>query len=201
MKRIYIFLFAVLTGMVGTQGATTMVTVSDNVFNPASFSVNVGDTVMWMWVNGTHTTTSTSVPVGAATWDQMIDQNNTSYMYVITAAGTYNYHCNFHYTMGMVGQFTAEQSSGIAENIAGVSLNVFANPVNHQLQVDLKSSRNGDLTIILNDITGREVKMLAAGNQTAGEHHLEYNLADLPKGIYLLKFTLGNDELVRKIIL
>ena len=201
MKKFYILLIAVFSTMIPSRATTMMVGVSDNVFTPASFTINVGDTIVWMWAQGTHTTTSTTIPVGAQAWDQLLDQNNTSYMYVVTTTGTYNYWCTFHYQMGMVGQFTVEQSSGIGENISGVTLNIFANPVNRQLQVYLKSSKTGMMNIVLNDITGREVRQLASENQFAGEHHFQYNVADLPKGMYLLKFTLGGDELVRKIIL
>ena len=201
MKKIYILLFTIISTMISSHAATQMVTVSNNVFTPSNFTITVGDTVIWMWSEGTHSTTSTNVPNGASSWDQLIDQNNQSFTYIVTTAGTYNYLCTFHYQMGMVGQFTAELSSGISDNIAGVSLNLFANPINSQLQVYLRSAKAGEMTIVLNDITGREIKMLASGNQSAGEHHLQYNLADLPKGMYLLKLTLGNDVLVRKIIL
>src|SRR5689334_10026564 len=186
MKKIYVLLIAVLSTMIPSRATTMMVGVSDNVFTPANFTINVGDTIVWMWTEGTHTTTSTTIPVGAQAWDQLLDQNNTSYMYVVTITGTYNYWCTFHNQMGMVGQFTVEQSSGIGENISGVTLNIFANPVNRQLQVYLKSAKPGEMNIVLNDITGREVRQLANGSQAAGEHHFQYNVADLPKGMYLL---------------
>jgi plastocyanin len=201
MKKIYIILIAVMSAAFVSRAGTTMVNVSDNVFAPNNFTVTVGDTILWMWVNGTHTTSSTSIPVGAAAWNQVIDQNNTSYMYIVSTAGNYNYQCNFHVSMGMVGQFTAEQSSGLNENIAGVYLGIFANPINQQLNVDLKTKKTGELTITLNDITGRQVKLLSSGNQVAGEHHFQFELAELPKGIYLFKVSIGGDELVRKIIL
>jgi plastocyanin len=201
MKKIYIILLAAMSAVYVSRAATTMVNVSDNIFTPNNFTVTVGDTILWMWVNGTHTTSSTTIPVGAPAWNEVIDQSNTSYMYIVTTAGSYNYQCNYHVSMGMVGQFTAEQASGLNENIAGVSLGIFANPVTKQLNVDLKSKRTGELTIYMNDITGRQVKMLSSGNQIAGEHHLHFDLAEFPKGIYLLKFIIGGDELVRKIIL
>src|SRR5689334_8987518 len=102
MKKFYILLITALFVAFSSSAATQMVTVSDNVFAPANFTITVGDTVMWTWLEGTHTTTSTSVPGGAPTWDQLIDQNSTSYMYIVTVPGTYNYHCTFHFQMGMV---------------------------------------------------------------------------------------------------
>ena len=83
-----------------------VVTVMDFQFTPSSISnVNLGDTIRWVWVNGTHTTTSTTIPSGAASWDQPIDVNNTSYEYPTTVAGTYNYHC-MHHPSQMIASFT-----------------------------------------------------------------------------------------------
>jgi hypothetical protein len=154
-----------------------------------------------MWVNGNHTTTSTSVPLGAGPWDSPINQNTMSYTYVVNAAGTYDYQCSFHYMMGMVGHFTANEASGIGENIAGVQLDVYANPATRNIQIHLNTTRSGQMNINLSDITGREVRQLASGDQSAGEHHLDYSVAGLPKGVYLLKFTFNNDDLIRKIII
>ncbi len=72
-------------------------------FSPNLDSARVGDTIKFVWTSGTHTTTSTSVPAGAATWNAPLTSTNTSFNYIVTVVGTYNYQCNFHYTMGMTG--------------------------------------------------------------------------------------------------
>jgi len=84
-----------------------VVTVQNFVFTPSSLpNVIVGDTIRWEWINGTHTTTSTSIPAGAATWDSPIDATNQTFEYPVTIAGTYNYHCMHHPTV-MIASFTA----------------------------------------------------------------------------------------------
>ncbi len=96
------FLFA------GSLHATTYtITAQGMTFTPNSQNCHVGDTIKFQWVNGTHTTTSTSVPAGAATWSQNLNSGSQTYKYVITKVGTYNYRCNFHYTMGMTGVLNA----------------------------------------------------------------------------------------------
>jgi len=201
MKKFYIILISFFAFAFVSNATIVNVGVSDNTFTPENFTITQGDTIMWTWVNGNHTTTSTVIPVGAGPWDQIINQNTPMYMYVPNMPGEYHYQCTYHVSMGMVGQFTVESSAGIGENIYGVTLKIFANPVNQELNLYLKSSKNTEMTIALNDVTGRQVKLLASGNQISGEHNLKYNVADLPKGIYFVKVTLGNDELVRKIIL
>ena len=83
-----------------------VVTVANFQFSPSSLpNVIAGDTIRWEWVSGVHTTTSTSVPSGAMTWDQPIDATNTVYEYPATVAGTYNYYCMHHPTT-MIASFT-----------------------------------------------------------------------------------------------
>src|SRR5665213_859720 len=86
------------------------VTVASNSFSPASFNAVVGDTIEWVWAGGTHTTTSTSVPAGAATWNHPMTSSNTTFQYVVTIAGTYNYWCAIHTTM-MEGTITVTPNS------------------------------------------------------------------------------------------
>src|SRR5450432_2831133 len=97
-----------LIAFVKIAGATTqVVNVQNFSFTPSSFSINLGDTVKWVWVNGTHTTSSLTIPVGAATWNHNMNSSagNTSFTYVPTVSGTYNFQCNIHPTT-MMGSFT-----------------------------------------------------------------------------------------------
>jgi plastocyanin len=96
----------VLTPGCNTSGIpnTVTITVSDFQFTPASVSCCVGDTIKWVWSNGSHTTTSVTIPTGAATWDQVMDAGNTIYKYKVTVPGTYNYQCTPHL---MQASFTA----------------------------------------------------------------------------------------------
>ncbi len=112
MKTKIYFLSAMifLTGIcftITSHATTHTVQVGNYYFNPASLNVTVGDTVKWVWVNGSHTTTSGSIPAGAASWDHPINSSNQTYAYPVTVAGSYNYVCTPHAGMGMVGSFTA----------------------------------------------------------------------------------------------
>lgn len=91
---------------------TINVSVSSFQFSPASISVQVGDTVRWNWLNGSHTTTCdgsalTSRPAGAAAWNSSINSVINTFAYKVTVAGTYNYKCIPHGGGGMVGVITA----------------------------------------------------------------------------------------------
>ena len=113
MKKIYTTLFclSILFSSAAFSQAVRQVGAVNFVFVPANFSANVGDTIRFTFGNGStpggfpHTTTSTSVPAGAATWDNPLNATNTVFNYVVRVAGTYNYICIPHQGAGMVGQF------------------------------------------------------------------------------------------------
>ena len=107
MKKIFLlFNFLVLFIFVVPANSTTInIDVSDFSFSIVSFDAVLGDTVKWTLVSGTHTTTSTSVPLGAATWDYTFTGVGDSFIYVIDVAGVYEYHCSFH-PLIMVGSFS-----------------------------------------------------------------------------------------------
>src|SRR5262249_34032402 len=111
MKKI-LLLAALLIGSVSAASAANhRVTVSNFVFTPSTVTANVNDTITWTWVNGMHTTTSTSVPPGARTWNKPIDMPPTRFRMRVTVAGTYSYRCNFHFAQGMVGTINVSAAS------------------------------------------------------------------------------------------
>src|SRR5512141_832995 len=91
--------------ILNTEARQIQVNVLAMKFSPSRFSANIGDTIHFVWVTGTHTTTSTSVPAGALAWNQPINSTQLSCYYPVKVAGNYTYRCNFHFTMGMVGSF------------------------------------------------------------------------------------------------
>ena len=88
-----------------TAFATTQeVVVANFQFTPSNFSINLGDTVLFTWNSGSHTTTSTTIPASAAAWNHSLNSSSVSFIYVPTVSGNYNYHCSIHTTM--LAQFT-----------------------------------------------------------------------------------------------
>lgn len=87
-----------------SNAAIQVVSVANYQFTPSNFSVFIGDTVMFVWSNGNHTTTSTSVPSGALGWNSPMNSSTDTFIYIPAATGTYNFHCAIH--ASMTGQFT-----------------------------------------------------------------------------------------------
>jgi len=86
-----------LVGAVGATGnelATVNVEVGDNVFRPASITVNVGDTVVWTHA-GRFPHDVTSMGSGPLNSPRRM-MNGATYSYTADTAGTYQYECTIH---------------------------------------------------------------------------------------------------------
>jgi plastocyanin len=97
-----------------------VVNVQSFSFTPSSLpAVNLGDTIRWVWINGSHTTTSTvaTIPPGAAAWNSPITSAVPSFEYVPAVTGTYNYWCIPHQAMGMTGSFVVFSAPGFTYNL------------------------------------------------------------------------------------
>ena len=110
MKKFILLCTVIFSGMtVSSNAATITIHVKNFAFSPKTVNAVVGDVIQWVWDDGTHTTTSTSVPVGAATWNNAMDASHTSFSYTLTVAGTYKYWCIPH-SPNMSGTITVTGS-------------------------------------------------------------------------------------------
>jgi plastocyanin len=116
-----------------------VVNVQNFSFTPASIpNVQLGDTIRWVWLSGSHTTTSTTIPSGAATWDSPLNSSNTSFEYKVVVAGTFNYKCTPHASMGMTGSFSTASAATLS--VAPANQNVTAVAGNTTFNVTSNSS-------------------------------------------------------------
>src|SRR4051812_20400608 len=94
MKILYTAALALLFHL-ASHATTRPVSVSNFQFSPATVNAVVGDVIQFNWSSGTHTTTcgsglsGTSLPAGAAEWDNTISAGVTTFSYTLTTAGTY----------------------------------------------------------------------------------------------------------------
>jgi plastocyanin len=116
MKKPLLVLFCFI--FFQSKATTWNVNVQDFQFSPSTRNVVAGDVIHFVWIDGEHTTTSSSVPGGAFTWDAPMDALNISFDYTVTIPGTYNYFCKIHGALVMSGSF-------VATGVAPVTLSAF----------------------------------------------------------------------------
>jgi len=148
MKKLLLLAFALFSFNL-IYATTYNVQVSDFQFSPATVNASVGDTIQWTWLSGFHTTTSTDVPAGAATWDAPMTSDSTSFTYKLTTAGAYSYVCSIH--PNMVGTLNVSAVLPVtlsAFNVAaaGNNANILWRTVNEQNIAFYKIKKSNDGT-------------------------------------------------------
>ncbi len=104
MKKIYqTTLFLLSFAFVPAAFASVHVVNALNFFySPDVITVNTGDTVRFQWVTGSHPTSSTS-----GDWASFVffplNASQPVFDLVFNNPGTYNYQCDFHVSLGMIG--------------------------------------------------------------------------------------------------
>jgi len=137
MKKFTLFAAMLLCGFSSLYAATIIVRVSNFQFKPATVNAKVGDTIKWVWKQGSHTTTSLTVPAGAPIWDRAMDSTHKNFKYRLRFAGTYTYKCTPHFSaFGMKGTInvTTALEAGLSDFVLS------GNDLNAQLNWKTKSS-------------------------------------------------------------
>jgi len=111
MKKLLVV--GLLLSSLVSRGTKHVVTIASFQFTPNNLTVTVGDTIRWEWIDLGHTTTSTTIPGGAPTWDQTGSVPAQVYEYKVVVAGVYSYKCTPHEFFGMVASFTANPSAPV----------------------------------------------------------------------------------------
>lgn len=111
MKRFAVLILAVFVAPVCLLAATYTVTVAPAgsfTFDPPSQTINVGDTVTWVWGLNSHSTTSGAPCLADDRWNSGILSSPNSFSVTFPAAGTFSYFCELHCVFGMTGQIIVQ---------------------------------------------------------------------------------------------
>lgn len=164
------------------SATTWNVQVSDFQFSPATLNVKVGDVIHWEWESGFHTTTSLTIPTGAAAWVENIFPTSQTYDYTVTTTGTYNYQCDFHLQM---------QASFTATAVLPVTMSVFSVQANEEevtLAWTTETEINTDYFSIRKSLDGVEFKEIgqvpAAGNSSVTRRYSYNDVLSPEKYVY-----------------
>ncbi len=96
------------------SGATVTVTVGNGgaFFNPSSVTIHAGDSVLWMFTSGGHSSTSGAPGRPTGLWDSGILHGGDTFMRTFNTAGSFPYYCTPHGACcGMVGKVTVSNST------------------------------------------------------------------------------------------
>jgi plastocyanin len=173
MKKILLLSFLISSFTAAFANVIT-VQVVDFQFKPSTVNAKVGDVIKWVWKQGTHTTTSLTIPSGALAWNKPIDVNHQVFKYKITKAGTYRYQCNIHASI-MKG--TINVTTALTAGLNSFSID------------------DAEATALLNWKTGssKELAYFSVQRSTDGENFKEIGRIS-PNQLNQYKFTDNNNS-------
>jgi hypothetical protein len=131
---------------------------------------------------------------------------NTGYSFVnwtesgspVSTSATYTFSISAN--RNLVANFTAI-STGIDEaSNLNVFLSVYPNPVNDVLQFRINDEGINQANVVLTDMQGKIIKTVKVNNLQSGSFY-QISTAQIPQGMYLLKYNNGRNSLVRKCII
>lgn len=114
------------SGPQGGQPVQMVTEGEDYYFDPIGLFVESGTTVTWAIESGAHSSTAysegtgsatvTRIPAGAEPWNSgTLTEPGATFEHTFQTAGTYDYFCIPHKSLGMVGRIVVDEPGGPAE--------------------------------------------------------------------------------------
>jgi len=200
MKKTLLLSVLILSSITTTFSRTITVQVANFQFTPRRVNAVVGDVIRWVWVNGSHTTTSDQIPAGAQSWSRAINTNRRTFQYTLTRTGRYNYHCIPHQSMGMTGLIRVSASAVAALTDLDIELSQDQKAVinwktTNEKDIDYYSVQRSTDGVNFSEIT----KVNPSGNEDAIRvyHSIDNTLSDNKYVYYQLEIVdkKGNTQL------
>jgi len=154
-------------------------------FNPQIAHAVCGDTIRWVLVSGTHTTASTTIPIGATPWSSG-NITVSGYIYVVTVPGIYNYTCHPATGGHMNASIVVTCATGV-RSLSNVNASkIYPNPSNGKLTIEMNDPTKGLLEIY--DVAGKIIFQSPIINPMS---EIDLNLSD---GMYF--YALKSEQII-----
>jgi plastocyanin len=183
------------------------VRILDETFEPSSLTINVGDTVLWeMSSTIVHTVTSGENCTSSGLFNSGNLSVNQTFVFVFGQEGTFPYYCIPHCHFGMVGEIIVEPAVTQIEDVTFFNesfriVNPGPNPIQNHGYIEFELSTPSHLSIAFFDVTGRKVLDIADDAFLTGNHHIRFDVSQLPTGIYMQSYFMdGFPVWTRKIV-
>ncbi len=197
MKKHFIFLFVFLTGSLFAQTSHTVI-VENYMFTPDTLTINVGDTVVWKNVQGTHNVNGTQAtfPNNPASFGNSVGSGWT-YQFVFTQAGTYNYQCDPHASSMKGVVIVNSVTTGLSELKPQGIQKIYYSANTGKLHLTISEKINvRNLKVVVYNVLGREVMRY----EKISASEISLDVHSLPSSLYVVNLLQDNEVLdIRKV--
>jgi plastocyanin len=207
--RVLLACLAVVLGLSSASAENVVVEVQNFAFVPDVVDINTGDTVQWVWIAGSHTTTSGTDCTGDGLWNAPVNMSNPSFEFTFTDEGVFPYFCIPHCGLGMTGVVNVEAPSSVDGDListADMGLGAYPNPVQGRTELRFRLTEPGRATIEIVDVLGRRVRSLHEGTVGAGVHTVAWTGDNdsgrpVPAGMYFARLITDRETRVTKLFM
>jgi hypothetical protein len=127
---------------------------------------------------------------------------NTRYnVRIVTVCATLTSTASGSRTFRTASAGAMNQDGTVSENfdIVPLTLELSPNPARGTVNLLLEAPKEGDYNIQFNDILGKEV-LLQKMHLAAGETPLSISIDKLPRGLYTVRVSVGDEMVVKKLV-
>lgn len=201
MKKQLLFVLSALFVGINSYAGHVIITNSGNNFNPNSVQINLGDTVIF-GIGITHNARE----VSQATWMANDTVSNGGFqvgygggIFVPTSLGDYYYVCVPHVQMHSMKGMIKVSQLGIEDN-KSVTMQIMQSVAEQYLKLVVTGTAVGNMDVEMLNLSGQIVRSLDVqldGSETSAT----IQVGDLPKGVYMVRWSYGAINKAKKIIL
>lgn len=179
----FLFTLASLLTLIAPATATIRIVTCQNNpthFLPVTANAVCGDTIRWTWVAGNHVVgpqSASNIPSGAAMFNAPIDVSHTSFQYVVTVAGTYNYQCHPATPHGEPGYIVVTCGTGISSLTVNALSSAYPNPSRDKFTIE---TAEADMISVYN-LLGERISSVSFTN---GQTKTQVDVDGFSPGIY-----------------
>lgn len=145
---------------------------------------------MWQGDFSVHPLSSTTIPATATSWHS---GTGSSFSYVIKVAGSYNYKCDVHVSLGMVGTFVATESAVISKftntSLQTQDLSLEALNASGIVTIKFGTKQSRSLKLQVFDIAGKELGTIFNNRVLPGSYSVGLGSIAKAKGFYFIKLS------------
>lgn len=183
-----------------------------NTANIDTVKINEGDTVLWQWVNGSHTITSgtgSADPNAGVMFNANSNTANRQFQFTFPNAGVYPYFCVFHEGSNMIGYVQVQSLTGVPSSQparAGFVTDPAPVPSRGGVAFRFALSRAGHARADVFDVRGRRVTTVLDAEYGIGVFPGAWNGraaagSRVASGVYYLRLTLPGSTATRRIVI
>src|SRR5262245_15242158 len=202
------------TFLVGPGGRLIFDT-DGNVNTPVDTAkIQVGQTILWRWISGSHTVTSGTGfadPQAGALFDMPMTSTSTMLQFTFTTAGDYPFFCRPHEGLGMVGFVHVTPPLSVPPTPAGpVTLGFTAspapNPSHSVVDFQFAMRQSGRVKAEVFDGRGRRVAVVLDRELDGGPHTFTWDGRSrsgslAPAGVYYLRLSIPGFTGSRQVVI